>query len=781
MLTARGWWILWAVLGLLFGGLLTGTPPLVVICLTLLSWILGSWLIFVVKMRLVQGRLRLERELRSERGPLQVLWVGQRVRVVAKLVTDSRLSLSCVWIVDRLPALGRLHEGTNKIQGKISRLEPLAVDYTITCPGAGRLRFEGLHVQIADLNGFFQQSLFVRQVFSYRVYPAAIAVQGHSVTGKRHNILPLLGTHRHRRPGSGSELLDVREYLPGDPPKMIAWKASARRDRLMTKEFESEVPVRCTLFVDVSSSVCIGRPGENVLARLIEITAGVMQASAHAKDLTGLCLFDEHKVHRLIRPGRGPRHVQNELRALIEVADLPLTSEHVSLEQLLPLAFGLAQEVYPELLDPAVNAFPAWLPFWAPQPGYTQEIPGRPAGSPLRMPWSWLSYGGRRTLYAVREFLLGRISPRKRRHYRWRKLLSAILAQRFGMGPGGLSLLMEDDSFCRQYVQRFLCEHQVAFPVPLYDSQGKYLLAAPEKIDRLAQALLASVARGRDNELFVLLVDVLEIGPHLHRLLRAVQVARARHHRVLLICPWSKEVPLPDRANDQTQTDADRRQQQRRQRCRNCSSRPARTACDLAALHVQQTFARLGVPVLFSPEEESVALILHHMQQLRLLEAGGRDNHFERLRTNNAMLSPSGEANSLGRSLPNTFRQMAQLIPFKLVDPLQGRVLLNAAQDLDIQYLRLGGRVQQDLETSIFQLDVVIAFNNGFVSLEDEIEFEITVVFAVEDQFRDSPRSGELGKFLFLFSTATAAKDEECCQTATEFRYHRDLLVFKKN
>ena len=104
---------------------------------------------------------------------------------------------------------------------------------------------------------------------------------------------------------------------------MIAWKASARRDRLMTKEFESEVPVRCTLFVDVSSSVRLGKVGENVLARLVEIAAGVVQASAAVKDLTGICLFDEHKVHKLIRPGRGSRHMQTVRRALTDVADCP--------------------------------------------------------------------------------------------------------------------------------------------------------------------------------------------------------------------------------------------------------------------------------------------------------------------------------------------------------------------------------------------------------------------------------------------------------------------------
>lgn len=317
----------------------------------------------------------MERELGNERGPLRILWVGQQADVKARLVCDSMVSLPCVWVADRLPALGRLEGGVNKTQGGLSRQQPLALAYTLSCPGAGSLRFEGLHVQIADLHGFFQHVVFVRQVCIYRVYPAVFEGKGHSATSKRHNMLPLLGTHRHRRPGSGSELLDLREYLPGDPPKMIAWKASARRDRLMTKEFESEVPVRCTLFVDVSSSVRLGKIGENTLSRLVEIAAGVVRASADAKDLTGICLFDEHEVHRLIRPGRGSRHVQNLLRALTDVADLPPASEKVPLEQLLPLAFGLAQEVYPDLLDPAVNSFPLWLAWWCRSPVTRSRCP----------------------------------------------------------------------------------------------------------------------------------------------------------------------------------------------------------------------------------------------------------------------------------------------------------------------------------------------------------------------------------------------------------------------
>src|SRR5262249_5453955 len=96
------------------------------------------------------------------------------------------------------------------------------------------------------------------------------------------------------------------------------------------------------------------------------------------------------------------------------------------------------------------------------------------------------------------------LSPKKRRLARWRKRLAAILAERYGLSPGGLGILLEDDEQFSLYMQRFLAEHQVPYPLPLYDRRGRYLFACPGKIEVLAQALVRAVGKGHDNELFVL-------------------------------------------------------------------------------------------------------------------------------------------------------------------------------------------------------------------------------------------------------------------------------------
>src|SRR5437868_690293 len=136
-----------------------------------------------------------------------------------------------------------------------------------------------LNTAVARLRVFSRRT-FLRGPLEYLVLPPLTDAEGRQRADKRFSTLPPPGIHRFRRPGTGSELLDLRDYRPGDPPKMIAWKPSARRDRLITKEYESDVPVRCVLFLDTSESMRLGPPGNTGLTRMASVASAVAQASA---------------------------------------------------------------------------------------------------------------------------------------------------------------------------------------------------------------------------------------------------------------------------------------------------------------------------------------------------------------------------------------------------------------------------------------------------------------------------------------------------------------------
>jgi hypothetical protein len=138
-------------------------------------------------------------------------------------------------------------------------------------------------------------------------------------------------------------------------------------------------------------------------------------------------------------------------------------------------------------------------------------------------------------------------------------------------------------------------------------------------VDVLARALLSAVGKGHDNELFVLMADLLELDDRLGPLLRAVKVALARHHQVVLICPWPPGVPLPGEEPRSPVQPAGH-------------PRPASVAALLPVLdeaatrrfhgayrRLRLTFARLGVPVVCAAARDPVRLILDRMDRLRQL------------------------------------------------------------------------------------------------------------------------------------------------------------------
>ena len=675
MLTSRAWWFLLVVLSLLALGVFDNLPlreggahwTLILVTLTLLLWFLGEWLLFALRVSLAVPALRVRRELRDSRGPVDSLWAGRSFGLLVQLRLPHWGSLPHLRLADHVPLGIELGQGETETAGALTAENGLELHYSIRCPAAGRVRFEGVGIQVTDIQGFFYHATFIPGVVEYRVLPPLADAEGHRPTVKRHNLLPSPGLHRHLRPGSGSELLDLRDYLPGDPPKTIAWKVSARRDRLITKEFESEVPVRCTLFVDISHSVRIGPPGQNALAGLVEISAAVAQANSGVRDLTGICLFDEQGVTRYFRPARGSRCLVQLLNVLADAAGLAPATGEARVATLLPLAYAFAREVYPYLFRPDLNQEPSWSAWFWPVPTYADGsfrlsrrifrglfllLASLPLagmgfslyflkdllapladvfiplpetvlliiGVALAVSMAVLYYTG--VVFLMRSLWMW-LSSKNRRLARRRKCLAAVLAERYNLAPGGLGILLEDDEQFSLVMQRFLAEHQVPYPLPLYDRQGRYLFASPGKIDVLADALVRAVGKGRDNELFVLLVDLLELVDQLEPLLRAVKVTLARHHQVLVICPWPPGIPPPPPAR---QGDSPTRRQPDKETTSVSAVLQQATTDRLhrAFGRLQQAFLRLGVPVVCAGSGDPVRLILDRVDRLRSLGLGSR-------------------------------------------------------------------------------------------------------------------------------------------------------------
>ncbi|MCA9051974.1 MAG: DUF58 domain-containing protein [Planctomycetaceae bacterium] len=430
--------------------------------------------------------------------------------------------------------------------------------YTATAAGAGRAVFPGFRITLQDSQGFFTAERFLPCQQSFQVLPTYAVTGDLQPLVKRINSLPQHGIHRLQRAGMGSELLELREYVPGDPPKSIAWKVSARRDLLMTRQYESEVPVRLMLFVDGSIGTRIGGYGRRLLDQMSYVAASVAAAAVRVGDPVGAVLFDETGSHR-IPPATGQRGFYELLKRLAEFSVNPLPPAERYTPEMLTAVHRLCSERCPELLDPRVNKVP---------------------------------------------FSLFPLSPRKRHEYFQRSQVSAVMAELFGLSiPQQLELVYDDIRFA-DYARRMLNAAGLAWMEPLIPTRQRGVHGGLATMELLSKALTHSVALSRDNEVYVILADVLECATNIDHLMPAVRLALARHHKVILVCP-TPTFRRPDPSANEAVTAEELMRKADDIRLRELSRR------------LQRSLRRVGASVAVSGDESSIRMVLSETELVR--------------------------------------------------------------------------------------------------------------------------------------------------------------------
>ena len=125
----------------------------------------------------------------------------------------------------------------------------------------------------------------------------------------------LLLAHRHalgrnpkRLQGLGTELYALREYLPGDPPNKVHWKATARHGRLVSREETWERGGRLIILLDCGRGMS-GRDGElSKLDHALAASLALTRVAASRGDQVTLVAFSD-RIERSVRIHSGHRSI----------------------------------------------------------------------------------------------------------------------------------------------------------------------------------------------------------------------------------------------------------------------------------------------------------------------------------------------------------------------------------------------------------------------------------------------------------------------------------------
>lgn len=140
----------------------------------------------------------------------------------------------------------------------------------------------------------------------------------------------------------------LRDYVPGDNPRYIHWKSTARRGTVQTQVFEPSATLSLVVALDVQT---LDRPFEQVpdyLEYVISAAASLLSHALNERHQAGLCangLGESGRRWLYIPPGRHPAHLSillSTLAALGPFRGVPIAELLHRVMPLLPLGATLA-------------------------------------------------------------------------------------------------------------------------------------------------------------------------------------------------------------------------------------------------------------------------------------------------------------------------------------------------------------------------------------------------------------------------------------------------------
>jgi len=186
--------------------------------------------------------------------------------------------------------------------------------YTLTPPKRGNYKFGRTAVRYLSKLGLIWCQTDLGAAESVKVYP--------NMRRAREMELKALGAQSYLaiqrksvRRGEGREFESMRDYVRGDELRHISWTATARRSKLITRQYQIERDQTIIIALDAGRLMTGRIADETKFDTAIHASLALMSAAARGGDNCGLLVFGR-KVKKYLPPKKGIEHIDAVLEAL---------------------------------------------------------------------------------------------------------------------------------------------------------------------------------------------------------------------------------------------------------------------------------------------------------------------------------------------------------------------------------------------------------------------------------------------------------------------------------
>ena len=250
------------------------------------------------------------RQLRIERKVPASVALGSTAEVELEIRNGTGRAIRCR-VTDDLPAEFSREPGTSARHGPGS---PDVFECDVAPGGRARLMYRirpnsrgeavlgDVHVRARGPLGLAWRQYRITAADPVRVLPGLAEVKRHRLLGLRHR-LALAGARTVRTTTERGEFESLREYVRGDDPRTLDWKATARRGQPMVRRYQAERSQNILLAIDCGRLMSERIGGHERLDHALGAALLLADVAAAHGDRVGFLLFDD-RIGRYLPPTR---------------------------------------------------------------------------------------------------------------------------------------------------------------------------------------------------------------------------------------------------------------------------------------------------------------------------------------------------------------------------------------------------------------------------------------------------------------------------------------------
>lgn len=200
------------------------------------------------------------------------------------------------------------------------------LEYRLVARRRGRHELVGADVRVLPAMGLFYRQFRLKDSAELHVFPNLVNIRKYELLARR-GLAQEQGIGRLRQIGQGSEFESLRMYAPGDDLGRVDWKATAKRARLVVRNYQPERRQSVLVAIDVGRATAGEFKGISRLDYLIDAALMLAYVTLRQGDWFSLLAFSD-RIESYLPPVRRLESIDRVARGLYELQPRLVESDY---------------------------------------------------------------------------------------------------------------------------------------------------------------------------------------------------------------------------------------------------------------------------------------------------------------------------------------------------------------------------------------------------------------------------------------------------------------------